>query len=258
MTQEKAEIVVGVPTIETTQGQTAIQRAAVTPMELLQVAVSQGADIDKLAKLMDLQERWEKNEARKAFVQAMNQFKSDLPDILKNRHVRFQTSKGVTEYDHATIDQVCDALIPALSKYNLHHRWKVAQDNGKIRVTCVITHEMGHSEETTMEASPDDSGGKNAIQAISSSTTYLERYTFLAGTGTAAKGTDTDGIIAEPMPGEDQALAAIAEAPDTSGLAHVFKEATSKAMLAKNGPAIIRLTEARDKRRKELTAEEPA
>jgi hypothetical protein len=30
-----------------------------TPMVLLQMAMSQNADLDKLSKLMDLQERWE-------------------------------------------------------------------------------------------------------------------------------------------------------------------------------------------------------
>ena len=33
----------------------------------------------------------------------------------------------------------------------------------RIAVTCVLTHEMGHSEETTLEALPDTSGSKNSI-----------------------------------------------------------------------------------------------
>ena len=40
---------------------------AITPMQMIAQAVAQGADIDKLQKLMDLQERWEANEARKAY-----------------------------------------------------------------------------------------------------------------------------------------------------------------------------------------------
>jgi len=39
---------------------------SLTPMTLINMAVSQGADTDKLKQLMDLQERWEANEARKA------------------------------------------------------------------------------------------------------------------------------------------------------------------------------------------------
>jgi hypothetical protein len=30
-----------------------------TPMQMLQIAVSQGADLERIQKLMDLQDRWE-------------------------------------------------------------------------------------------------------------------------------------------------------------------------------------------------------
>ena len=42
-----------------------------TPMSILAKAVEMGADVDKLTKLMDLQERWERNEAKKAFDAAL-------------------------------------------------------------------------------------------------------------------------------------------------------------------------------------------
>src|SRR5690606_1805208 len=103
----------------------AIQRVAdasqapitVTPMEILQRAVERGADIDQLTKLMDLQERWERNEAKKPFVAALGAFKRNPPKLAKNKHVRFQTSRGVTEYDHATLDQVCEVIGKALSEH---------------------------------------------------------------------------------------------------------------------------------------------
>jgi len=40
---------------------------AVTPARLLEIAVSQDADIDKLSQLMDLQQRYEEAQARKSF-----------------------------------------------------------------------------------------------------------------------------------------------------------------------------------------------
>src|ERR1700739_3106506 len=82
----------------------ALVPAAATPVELLKIAVSQNADIDKLTKLMDLQERWEKNEARKAFVAAMNQFKLSPPKIIKNKNVNM--GQGKPNYDYATLDNV--------------------------------------------------------------------------------------------------------------------------------------------------------
>src|SRR5690349_11890000 len=80
---------------------------SVTPMALLQIAMNQNADLDRLEKLMELQFKWDANEAKKAFVAAMNAFKANAPEILKNKHVAF----GQTNYDHATLDQVCEKII---------------------------------------------------------------------------------------------------------------------------------------------------
>lgn len=167
----------------------------VTPMAMLQIAVQQGADLDKLEKLMALQERWEANNARKAYVAATAAFKANPPTIVKNKHVRFQTSKGVTEYDHATHDHVTNTIGEALSKHGLSHRWEISQEQNRITVTCILQHIDGHSERTSMEGNADDSGGKNSIQAIGSAVTYLQRYTLLAATGMSSRDNeDDDGL----------------------------------------------------------------
>ena len=163
--------------------------ATVNPMQLLNVAVQQGADIDKLAKLMDLQERWEANNARKAFTVAMAEFKKDPPAIVKDRSVSF----GTTVYMHAGLDQVTDKIAKALSACGLSHRFEIGQQDAKITVTCVITHLLGHSERTTLTAGSDTSGGKNAIQGVGSAVSYLQRYTLLAATGLATGEGDDDG-----------------------------------------------------------------
>ena len=104
------------------------EKLAVTPMDLIQLAVGQNADIDKLEKLMNLQLRWEANEAKKAFVTAMNAFKADPPEITKNKLVAF----GQTSYSHATLDQVCGKVTESLSKHGISHRWRVEQIDGLI------------------------------------------------------------------------------------------------------------------------------
>lgn len=168
---------------------------ALTPMDMLQIAVDKGADIDQLTKLMDLQERWEANNAKKSFVDAMNAFKESPPELTKNKKVSFEKKdKTRTEYKHATLDQVSQVIGKALSKHGIFHRWDTDQiDGGLIRVTCVLTHKNGHSESTALQGSPDASGGKNNIQAVGSTVTYLQRYTLLAATGMAVHDQDDDG-----------------------------------------------------------------
>jgi len=170
------------------------ETASVTPPQMLQLAIEKGADVAMLERLMALQERWEANEARKAFVQALSAFKAAPPTVMKNRRAGFDSRKtgDRTEYEYATLDQVCALIGAALSRYGLSYRWETAQGDGKIRVACILTHAMGHTERTELEAGADMSGSKNAIQAIGSTVTYLERYTLLAATGLAAKGQDDD------------------------------------------------------------------
>jgi hypothetical protein len=164
---------------------------AVTPMAMLEIAVQKGADIEQLTKLMELQERWEANEARKAFTVAMSEFKANPPEITKNNHVSF----GKTEYDHATLDHVTKAISEAMSKHGLSFTWSIDQQDSSIKVSCVVSHKMGHSERVSLSAGSDQSGGKNSIQAVGSTVTYLQRYTLLAATGLAAKGQDRDGFV---------------------------------------------------------------
>ena len=153
------------------------------------VKVGGNMDVGKLKELLDLQERWEANEAKKAFVVAMAAFKENPPEILKDKTVSY----GQTSYRHATLYNVTSKINSALSLHGLTASWRTAQDNGSIKVTCKITHVLGHSEETSLSAPPDDSGKKNVIQQMASTVTYLERYTLFALTGLAGKDQDDDG-----------------------------------------------------------------
>jgi len=162
-----------------------------SPASMMQIALSRGADLDKLEKMLALQERWEANEARKAYHTAMAAFKAAPPEIEKDKKVSFGAGKAA--YSHATLANVTDKINQALSAHGLSAAWKTAQDERGITVTCTITHRLGHSESTSLTAAPDNSGSKNAIQAVGSTITYLSRYTLLSLTGLATHDQDDDG-----------------------------------------------------------------
>jgi len=181
----------------------------VTPMTLLDKAMAKGLDTDQLQKLMDLQERWEANEAKKAYTTAMAKFKKEAIEISKNKTVTYTNQDNTTtSYAHATLDHIVEQVVPKLSKHGLSHKWTTEQgEKGIVTVSCVITHALGYSESVSLSAYPDDSGKKNNIQRIASTVTYLERYTFLSITGLAAKGLDDDGLgSGEPMMGKKEQL----------------------------------------------------
>ena len=146
-------------------------------------------DAAGMATLLDAQLKYEANEARKAYAVAMAAFKENPPKIIKDRTVGYNK----VSYSHASLANVTSCINKALSEHGLSASWVTSQVNGSVNVACKITHILGHSEETSLSAAPDTSGSKNAIQAIGSTVTYLQRYTLLALTGLATYDQDDDG-----------------------------------------------------------------
>ena len=166
---------------------------SITPLTLIEKLIEKGGDMAQLEKMLDMQIRWEANEAKKAYVRAMAEFKANAPTITKNKRVNYQSKTGgKVDYMHAELSQIASQVAAEMSKHGLSHSWKTDQANGIITVNCVITHAMGHSESVSLQASPDESGGKNSIQAVGSTVSYLQRYTLLSACGLAAGGIDDD------------------------------------------------------------------
>lgn len=182
-----------------------------TPADLILYAMKNGGTIAEIREFMLLKREFDADEARKAFVADMAEFKKSPPEIVKDKIVGYKNKDGsVTGYMHATIGNVTEAVVAGLAANGFSHRWTIDQSGANITVTCVLTHKMGHSESTPMTAQKDDSGKKNAIQQVASTITYLQRYTLLAATGVATKdqadddGAGDDGKEPPPPPPKEK------------------------------------------------------
>lgn len=156
-----------------------------TPSDMIRLAVTSGADLEKLEKVMILQERWETNEAKKAFHKAVAAFKANPPTVTKDRDNKQYGSK------YTTLGNLVNTVNPELSKQGLSANWEIEQ-NGTIKVTCILTHQLGHSERASASAPADTSGSKNVIQQIKSTITYLKAVTFESITGLASTDANLD------------------------------------------------------------------
>ncbi len=166
-----------------------------TPSNLLAQAIEKGLGIEQLSKLMDLQERWEANQARKNFFEAFTMFQSHCPDLRKTKVVAFNQ----TSYKFTPLSEITRQIAPALEKAKLSFRWEIQDTKEELKVTFLVSHIDGHTEKTTMTANPDTSGNKNAIQARGSAITYLQRYTLIGGLGLSTADADVDGKQPEDM-----------------------------------------------------------
>jgi len=167
--------------------------ALTTPSDLLRIAVESGADLDKLERLMALQERYDATQAKKAYDQAFAAFKAEAVVLLRSKKV---TNGPLAGKGYAELSTVVEAVTPALSKHGLSSSWCLTKDDKDwLEVTCYLRHVGGHEESVSMGGPPDAGGAKNAIQARASTKSYLERYTLKAITGLAEKDDDTDGSV---------------------------------------------------------------
>jgi hypothetical protein len=177
--------------------QTAAPRP-ITPMEMLSRAIEGGAGIEVLEKLMDLQERWEARQARRAFDEAIAAAKAEIKPIVRNR-------EGHNAKKYADFAAIAAAVDPILSKHGIAYRFRTSQTD-KIAVTCILTG-FGHYEENTLVGLPDATGSKNAIQAIGSALTYLQRYSLTQALGLAATYDDDGTAAAGDLVSEEQIAA---------------------------------------------------
>lgn len=160
-----------------------------TPMQMLAIMTQRGVSMADLKDLVALAKDWQANQARMAYVEAMALFKAEPISILKTKDVNIP---GGAKFKHATLADVVDGVVSLMSKYGLSHNW-IVETGEVIKVTCVVTHKLGHSEKCEMSAPPDTGPGRNKIQAVGSTTTYLQRYSLMSLLGLAAKDMDNDG-----------------------------------------------------------------
>jgi hypothetical protein len=192
MSADKSNLIISAERTERTRPYSPPTAESTGVMRIVDRMLAQ-PDFD-IAKVQQMVEWYEANEARKAFHADMAEVKKNPPVILKNKHVGYNLKTGGRQdYDHATHDEVTLKIIAAMAPHGFSHRWIPTQPDGNVCVTCVITHRLGHSESLSLTAPPDTSGNKSPVQAILSTKTLLERHTLIAATGlTAADMPDAD------------------------------------------------------------------
>ncbi len=180
----------------------AVVQAQETPSSLLEViaraARDPSVDIDKLERLLEMQERVQARNARAAYIAAKIALIPSLPSIDQRGHIiiRDKDKPNIIKQDtpFARFEDIHEAVMPVLTAhgFDLSYRNGMAPD-GKVRVTTILAHIDGHSEETYFDLPHDSSGSKNAVQAIGSSTSYGKRYGTISILNLRVSGEDDDG-----------------------------------------------------------------
>lgn len=211
--------------IDAPQTAVAAPAPAGSPMAMAIAALQSGMSPEQISAMMDLQDRYNATQAKKAYDEAFAAFKAESVRIIKGRDVKEGPLKGKS---YAELHDVVNAVTPALSKHGLSSSWKLTKDEKDwMEVTCYLRHVGGHEESVSMGGPPDAGGAKNAIQARASTKTYLERYTLKAITGLSEQNDDNDGNGAASQASaelRDQLISRVAQAETHADLEAIWQK----------------------------------
>lgn len=174
------------------QNSVAVQQVAENSLlaVISRVATDPNCDLDKMERLLNMQERVMAKQSEQAFNAAMAAMQAEIPSIAERG-----TGHNIK---YATLEDIVDTVRPIMHKYGFAVSFRVAQAAPQITVTGVLMHKDGHREETSMMLAADTSGSKNAVQAIGSSVSYGKRYVLSALLNIATRGEDDNGYAATP------------------------------------------------------------
>jgi hypothetical protein len=153
---------------------------------------------DKFDRLLGLEEQITLQERQVAFDTAFTKLQLELPAISERGTLLWPD--GRVKHTYALWEDVNEAIRPHLCRHGFALMFTVAQDATTVSVTCRLRHIAGHGLETTMRLPVDLSDGKNAVQAIGSSTSYGKRYSATSLLNITTLGDDDDGAAAGREP----------------------------------------------------------
>lgn len=175
---------------ETSLAPTAREDAILTT--IARAAQDERVDVDKMERLLAMQERVLADQSRRAANTDLARFKALCPHIKKGRGI---VVKNRLQSNYAPYEDMMREIRPFMEQCGFSERFDTQTNpQGAIcAVRCTIIHRDGHQWDSTFPVVPDTSGNKNSIQAIGSALSYGKRYSIGAALGLVFEDEDDDG-----------------------------------------------------------------
>lgn len=168
-----------------------------SPAEMIRMAVSGGADLEKMHSLLDLQVKWEQNEARKAFASAFALVQENIKAVIK------KSNNPQTRSKYANLEGVIEASRPIYTKQGFSVIFYEGDTDKPehVRICADVLHNLGHRETYHYDVPLDGKGiqgnaNMTKIHGKASSTSYARRYLMCMIWNISTM--DDDGNSAEP------------------------------------------------------------
>lgn len=183
------------------------------------MALNPDVDVDKLERMLAMQERIFERNAEQAFNAAMRGAQREMPKVLKD------AENASTHSRYATLEALSNAMSPVIAKHGFSTSFGTADSPLQLhyRVTCRVSHVDGHSRDYHADVPADTMGAKGTpnktlTHGFGSTMSYGRRYLKMLIFDVAT--TDDDGQAAENEPisaAQKEALIELLKGPGQDG-----------------------------------------
>lgn len=209
------------------EGSAVSENAPVNLIEIIsRVASDPNCDIDKMERLLQMQERLVEREAEIAFNEAMQAAQLDMPQVLRD------AKNDQTNSKYARLETIDKTIKPVIAKHGFSMSFGTEDSPNKdhYRVTCIVSHIGGFSRNYHADIPADNAGmkgtkNKTNTHAFGSSMSYGRRYLKLLIFDIATS--DDDGNAADTTYDISPWLDQIRDAklkPDLNKIANALKQ----------------------------------
>lgn len=153
-------------------------------------------DIEKMERLLAMQERLMESQRRQAYAAAMSRLQARLPQIDKTGRIMAKDKGGnlVERSRYAPLEDIDVIIRPLLEEegFSSSFNEETATKEAK-RFSLRILHREGHSETWYLTVPIDSSDFRTPIQSMGSTTSYARRYLIKMALNIVEKNEDNDG-----------------------------------------------------------------
>lgn len=170
---------------------TSIQREATSILDVIaRAAKDPTINVEKLERLLAIQERLLADQRRTAFMAALSALEAELPQIAKSGRV---IVNGQLRSKFARIEDVDTAIRPLCREHGFAFSFDSKAAGNAFEFSCTMSHRDGHAETKTITLPADTGPGRNGVQSVGSTTSYARRYLLSMHLNIITRDEDDDG-----------------------------------------------------------------
>ena len=178
---------------------TAYERQQASVETMILQAIEKGLPVETMERILAMRTQLKAEWAKEQFDRSMADCQAEMPVIEKSKQARDE-AKGKDLYKYAPIDAIVAIAGPIIARHGFSYSFKTLNAPDKVKVTCIVKHRDGHSEESDMEtALSTKTQIMSAPQQIAATVTFNKRYAFTNAFGITTGGEDDESQIPKDL-----------------------------------------------------------